>query len=206
MDHRLPVLMGRRLVLREPTPADGERLFTYTSDAGITRFLAFDPPRTIEDTRAFIARCEEYRRQDREYVFVIADRGSDEARGVTALRDIDHGTRTAQIGTWVRREDWGRGVNREAKALLLDYAFRELGLHRVEARIAVENHRSRAAFERIGARQEGVLRESLCKQGRFHDQVLYAILAGEWEGRGGGAAILVELAPDGGEGPVSGDG
>lgn len=193
MDHRLPVLMGRRLLLREPTPADGERLFVYTSDPEITRFLSFDPPRTIEDTLTFIARCEAYRRQDREYVFVIAGRASDQPCGITALRDIDYGTRTAQIGTWVRRDDWGRGVNREAKALLLDYAFNELGLHRVEARIAVENQRSRAAFERIGARQEGVLRESLCKKGRFHDQVLYAILAGEWEGRGGGAAILEGL-------------
>jgi len=197
MDHRLPVLMGRRLLLREPTAADAEHLFTFTRDPEITRYLSFDPPRMIDDTLAFIVRCEEYRRQDREYVFVLADRASDAARGITALRDIDYGTKTAQIGTWVCRGDWGRGINREAKALVLDYAFKELGLHRIEARVAVENHRSRAALERIGARQEGVLRESLCKQGRYLDQALYAILAGEWDERGGGTAILDALPPDG---------
>ena len=48
MDHRLPVLMGRRLLLREPTPADGERLFEYTSDPLVTRYLAFDSPRSLD--------------------------------------------------------------------------------------------------------------------------------------------------------------
>lgn len=196
MDHRLPVLMGRRLLLREPTSADAGPLFACTCDPAITRFLAFDPPRTLDDTRAFIARCEAYRRQDREYVFVMADRATDHPRGVIALRHIDHGTRTAEIGTWVRREDWGRGVNLESKALLLDYAFGQLGLHRIEARIVVDNHHSLTAFERIGGRREGVLRESFCKDGRFYDQVLYAILAGEWEGRGGGRAILEALPAD----------
>jgi RimJ/RimL family protein N-acetyltransferase len=193
MEHRLPVLMGRRVMLREPTQADGEQLFAYTTNPLITRFLAFDSPRTIEDTRQFIQRCEEHRRQDREYVFVIADRGSDVPRGVTALRHLDPPARTAQIGTWVRRDDWGAGVNTESKALLLDYAFNVLDLHRIEARIAIANHRSRRAFERLGGRREGTLKESFYKDGAFHDQGLYAILSTEWQSRGGGAALLQSL-------------
>lgn len=194
MDHRLPVLMGRRLLLREPTPADGERLFAYTSDPLVTRYLAFDSPRSLDETLRFIARCEEYRRQDREYTFVIADRATDEPRGVTGLRDLDRGARLAQIGTWVRRQDWGAGVNTEAKALLLDFAFDELQLHRIEARIVLSNHRSRRAFERLGGRREGTLKESLHKEGAFHDQALYAILSTEWKARGGGAAAMAALA------------
>ena len=194
MEHRLPVLMGRRLLLREPTQADGEHLFGYTTDPLITRFLAFESPRTVEDTLEFIQRCEEYRRQDREYVFVIADRSTDLPRGVMALRHLDVPARTAQIGTWVRREDWGTGVNTEAKALLLDYAFNVLELHRIEARIAITNHRSRRAFERLGGRREGTLKESFHKDGVFQDQGLYAIIATEWQSRGGGAALLQSLA------------
>ena len=197
MEHRLPVLMGRRLLLREPTPADGEPLFALTTDPLITRYLAFDSPRSIDETLQFIKRCEDYRRQDREYVFVIADRISDAPRGVTALRQLDPPARTAQIGTWVGRSDWGQGVNAEAKALLLDYAFDALELHRIEARIAIDNQRSRRAFERIGGRREGTLKESFHKDGRFHDQALYAILAPEWRQRGGGAAMLAALPENG---------
>src|SRR5918996_350121 len=145
MDHRLPVLMGRRLLLREPTPADGELLFSYTSDPALTRYLSFDSPRSLDETLEFIDRCEAFRRQDREYVFVIADRATDQPRGVIGLRHLDPGTRTAQVGTWVRRPDWGKGVNIEAKALLFDFAFGTLSLHRIEARIAVDNKRSRRA-------------------------------------------------------------
>jgi ribosomal-protein-alanine N-acetyltransferase len=200
MDHRLPVLMGRTLMLREPTAADADALFTYSADPLVTRFLAFDSPRTVDETRQFIARCEDLRRRDQEFIFVIADRITDGPLGVTALRHVDQGTRTAQIGTWIRRQDWGRGVNREAKALLLDYAFGPIALHRIEARIALDNERSCRAFERLGGRREGVLRQSLPKAGVFHDQALYAILADEWQARGGGAAILesivaVEQAP-----------
>ena len=193
MEHRLPVLMGRRLLLREPTQADGEHLFAWTTDPLVTRYLAFDSPHSIEETLQFIGRCEEFRRQDREYVFVIADRSTDVARGVTALRHIDRAARSAEIGTWLRRQDWGAGVNGESKALLLDYAFDVLELHRIEARIAIENQRSRRAFERLGGRREGTLRESLYKEGAFHDQALYAILATEWRSRGGGAAVLEAL-------------
>jgi ribosomal-protein-alanine N-acetyltransferase len=195
MDHRLPVLMGRRLLLREPTQADGELLFVYTSDPPVTRYLSFDGPRSMTETLEFIGRCEEFRRQDREYVFVIADRATDQPRGVIGLRHLDRDTRTAEVGTWVRRQDWGKGVNLEAKALLLDFAFGNLTLHRIEARIAADNKRSRRAFERLGAKHEGTLREAFYKDGGFRDQALYAILATDWQSRGGGAAILNALPP-----------
>jgi RimJ/RimL family protein N-acetyltransferase len=114
---------------------------------------------------------------------VIADRATDDALGVIGLRHIDTQLGTAQIGTWVRRASWGTGVNREAKALVFDFAFGPLGLHRVEARIATVNERSRRAFERLGATREGTLRESFRKGGVVLDQELYAILASEWTAR-----------------------
>lgn len=175
--------MGRQVLLREPTPADAGRLFAYASDLGVTRFLAFDAPRSIEDTRQFIARAAEMRGQDREYVFVIAERATDEAIGVTSLRNIEPPLGTAQVGTWVRRASWGSGANTEAKTLLLDYAFGELGLHRIEARISIENVRSCRAFEKLGGRREGLLREGFRKNGAVSDQALYAILATDWRAR-----------------------
>jgi ribosomal-protein-alanine N-acetyltransferase len=188
MDHRLPVLMGRRLLLREPTPADGERLFACASDPEVTRFLAFDPPRSVAETLEMIARVEQGRRQDREYTFLVASLAEDEPLGMMGLRHLDLRLGTAQVGTWLRRSAWGTGMNAEAKGVLLDYAFGPLGLHRVEARIAVTHERSRRAFEKLGAACEGTLRESFRKHGEVADQFLYAILAPEWRARGGQTA------------------
>ena len=183
MQDPLPVLMGRRVVLREPREDDVAPLFEYTSDPDVTRFLAVAPPASPDDTLYFIAKCREHRVQDREYVYVIADAASDRAMGVIGLRHVDQPMRTAQIGTWLGRQFWGTGVNGEAKHLLLDFSFGLLALHRVEARIAIDNHRSRRAFERLGARSEGVLRESFFKDGVYHDQDLFVVLEQDWRKR-----------------------
>jgi RimJ/RimL family protein N-acetyltransferase len=183
MQGPLPVLMGRRVLLREPREDDGPALFQHIRDPEVTRFLAVEPPATVDDTLYFIETCHEHREQGREYVFVIAEVASDQPIGVICLRHIDLAMRTAQVGTWVGRERWGSGVNAEAKCLLLDFAFDRLRLHRVEARIALGNTRSQRAFERLGARCEGLLKESFFKDGTFHDQYLYVVLEQDWRGR-----------------------
>jgi ribosomal-protein-alanine N-acetyltransferase len=183
MQDSLPVLMGRRVLLREPRESDAVPLFEFTSDPEVTRFLAIAPPASPDDTLYFIAKCREHRGQDREYVYVIADVATDRAMGIIGLRHLDQPMRTAQIGTWLGRNYWGTGANAEAKELLLDFSFGLLALHRIEARIAVDNHRSRRAFERLGGRCEGLLRESFFKDGVYHDQDLFVVLEQEWRNR-----------------------
>jgi ribosomal-protein-alanine N-acetyltransferase len=183
MQDSLPVLMGRRVLLREPREDDATLLYEFTSDPQVTRFLALDPPGSPDDTLFFIAKCREHRIADREYVYVIADVATDRPMGVTGLRHLDRPMQTAQVGTWLARKYWGCGANAEAKQLLLDFAFGPLALHRVEARIAVDNTRSRRAFGRLGARREGLLRESFFKDGVYHDQDLFVVLEHEWRNR-----------------------
>jgi RimJ/RimL family protein N-acetyltransferase len=183
MQDPLPVLMGRRVLLREPREDDVASLFEFTTDPDVIRFLAIAPPASQDDTLYFIAKCREHRGQDREYVYVIADVATDRAMGIIGLRHIDQPMRTAQIGSWLGREYWGTGANAEAKQLLLDFSFGPLALHRIEARIAVDNHRSRRAFERLGGRCEGLLRESFFKDGVYHDQDLFVVLEQEWRSR-----------------------
>jgi RimJ/RimL family protein N-acetyltransferase len=103
---------------------------------------------------------------------------------------------TAEVGTWIGRADWGRGVNAEAKALVLDFAFRVLRLHRIEARVAIDNLRSRRALEKLGAVCEGTLRQSFRKAGIVADQALYSVLEADWRARGGSAGILGRLAAE----------
>ena len=65
----------------------------------------------------------------------------------------------------------------ESAELVLDFAFRALGVQRLEARAAVLNGRGNAALVKVGAVREGVLRKSLQKNGEYLDQALYSILA-----------------------------
>jgi ribosomal-protein-serine acetyltransferase len=78
---------------------------------------------------------------------------------------------------------WGTGLFFDAAGLLLDYAFRVIGIHRIEARAAVDNVRSNAALHRLGAHREGTLRAAFVCDGKLVDQDLWAIvrgLDGEW--------------------------
>lgn len=183
MQDPLPVLMGRRVLLREPREDDAVLLYEFTCDPAVTRFLAFDPPGSPDDTLFFIAKCREHRVADCEFVYVIADVATDRAMGIIGLRHLDRPMQTAQVGTWLARKHWGSGANAEAKQLLFDFAFGTLALHRVEARIAVDNYRSQLAFERLGGRREGRLRESFFKGGEYYDQDLYVVLEHDWRNR-----------------------
>ena len=68
----------------------------------------------------------------------------------------------------------------EGAELVLDFAFETIGVHRLEARAAVQNGRGNGALRKIGAVQEGVLRKSFLRNGEYLDQALYAIVEEDW--------------------------
>src|SRR4051812_39286997 len=112
--------------------------------------------------------------------FVIADE-SDRMIGLTGLSEFSRRDRRAVIGTWLGREFWGTGANRESKALLLALAFGPLGLLRVTALASPQNVRSVAALGRLGFVHEGVLRGWHVHGGVPRDVAVLRMLRDEWE-------------------------
>jgi len=100
--------------------------------------------------------------------------------GVVGCDGIDWENLTTSLGYWLGVEFRGRGLATMACRILVDHAIFELGLNRVEIRCAAGNERGRAVAERLGFREEGVLREAQRLQDRHVDQVLYAMLAHDW--------------------------
>jgi RimJ/RimL family protein N-acetyltransferase len=109
-------------------------------------------------------------------------RAGGRAIGMTTLMNIDATNRRVEIGsTWYARRFQRTPVNTEAKRLLLAWAFETLDCVAVEFRTSSFNHASRRAIERLGARQDGILRShGRHKDGTVRDTVVYSILAGEW--------------------------
>lgn len=102
--------------------------------------------------------------------------------GTTRYRAIEPNHRRLEIGfTWVAGSAQRSAVNTEAKYLLLRHAFEGLNYVRVEFITDVRNQQSRDAIERLGARQEGVLRwHMIMPDGRHRDSVCYSIIEPEW--------------------------
>lgn len=102
--------------------------------------------------------------------------------GVIGYHKIDWFNRKTSLGYWLGMEFQGKGLMTKACQAMLDYAFHELKLNRVEIRCATENKRSRAIPERLGFVQEGISRQAEWLYDHYVDHVIYGILASEWRG------------------------
>lgn len=111
----------------------------------------------------------------------VCDKETDRYIGNVYLTDIDYVNRTATSHVLIgEREFWGRGLATEAYRLLLDYAFNELGLHRIEAKVLETNVASRKMHKKCGYAEEGILRAAIYKNGAYQNQVVMAVLREEY--------------------------
>lgn len=172
----MTTIRGPRLSLRTPRPGDADALFELGSNPEVVRFFSWGPYREREEAAAFIDRV----RTQRPHEFFIVD-PDDRPIGLTGLTELSRRDRRAVVGTWLGREHWGTGVNRESKELILHYAFAVLDLHRVSAYAHPDNVRSLRALERLGFEREGTLRHWHLHRGEPRDVVILGLLRDEWE-------------------------
>jgi len=116
--------------------------------------------------------------------YAIVDKKSKKIVGSTRFRSTDFGHKKSEIGFTFLAKSWQKSyVNTEAKLLLLSFAFEEMAFNRVELITDFLNHSSRNAILRLGAKQEGVLRNHVVMpNGRVRDSVVFSIIANEWTG------------------------
>jgi RimJ/RimL family protein N-acetyltransferase len=102
--------------------------------------------------------------------------------GSFQLYPIDDARGWANLGLWLHPDAWGHGYATEATAHLLEYAFRERGLHRVSADALAPNEASIALLDRVGFVHEGTRREAAFADGEYVDSEEYGLLARDWDG------------------------
>lgn len=117
-----------------------------------------------------------------EFPFVIKEKQTDKIVGMTLYMDISLEHRRLEIGsTWLHPSRWRTNINSNCKYLLLQYAFEQLNMQRVQIKTGHENVRSQKAIERLGAVKEGVLRNHMIrKEGTVRHTVMYSIIQEEW--------------------------
>ena len=114
--------------------------------------------------------------------FIIIHKPSNKIVGTTRYLNIDYENHRLEIGhTWIAKSFRRSCVNTESKFLLLQHAFEKLNCIAVEIRTDVLNEESRKAIERLGAKQDGVLRNhKIMRNGRIRDTVCYSVIQPEW--------------------------
>ena len=112
-----------------------------------------------------------------EYHFVIEAPDEIESRllGTLSLHSINQANAVGQLGYFVRESERGRGIAVEASRLLINFAFKELNLHRLEVLVATHNHNSEKVAQKLGAEKEAILKERLKWNDQFFDASLYVL-------------------------------
>lgn len=136
---------------------------------------------TPEGMAAEIERRLGLQAQDSMQPFTVLD-ADGRVAGMTTYMNIDGKNRRVEIGsTWYAKRVQRTALNTECKLMLLRHAFETLDCIAVEFRTHWMNHQSRAAIARLGAKQDGVLRNHLrMPDGSFRDTVVFSIIASEW--------------------------
>ena len=156
---------------------DATTLLSLLTTEEVTRFIS-PPPTTVEGFERFIQWAQREREAGRYVCFAVVPDGYDAAVGLFQIRQLDPTFGTAEWGFAIGSAFWGSGLFVAGAELVIDFAFDVIGVHRLEARAAVENGRGNGALRKIGAVQEGILRKSFLRNGRYLDQALWAILGG----------------------------
>jgi RimJ/RimL family protein N-acetyltransferase len=145
----------------------------------VTRFIS-PPPTTVEGFERFIAWTHRQRAAGQYVCFAVVARGSDTAIGLFQVRSLEPDFGTAEWGFAIASELWGTGFFADGAQLMIDFIFETIGAHRLEARAALKNGRGNGALRKMGAVQEGVLRQSFLRNGEYLDQALWTILQDAW--------------------------
>jgi RimJ/RimL family protein N-acetyltransferase len=173
-------LSGERVTLRTVEEEDLDLLNRNVNDPRVRRPLTSADPVNGEQTREFF---EEVVSGDDSVNLLICVEGGDEPVGDIVLFKIQDRRRWAEIAISIAPEHWGNGYATEASELIVDYAFSERNLHRLQTRVIEPNDASARVWEKLGFTLEGTLRENQYYDGEYVGTRYYGLLEDEWEGR-----------------------
>lgn len=132
--------------------------------------------------KQYIQRALTEKVEKRSLPFIVVHKATGKIVGATRYCNADHSNRRLEIGyTWYAASFQKTAVNTECKLLLLQHAFENLGCIAVEFRTHYFNHASRNAILRLGAKQDGILRNHrVDNKGVLRDSVVFSIINTEW--------------------------
>ena len=176
------ILENERVLLRPLQLSDSSLLAHYVNEEPDLWQYSLAAITNTKDLEKYIQAAIEARGNKSAYAFIVFDKLLDAYVGCTRFYDMLLAYQTTQLGyTWYSKKCWGTKLNENCKYLLLEFAFDQMGLERVEFRADNNNKRSIAAMQKIGCTIEGVLRNHLpIPTGKRRDSIVLSILKEDW--------------------------
>gem|GEM_PF-69328 len=176
----IPVLKSQRLSLRPFRPSDAPLVAQMASDYDLYRTtLNLPHPYTLSDAQVWIALHEKHLHEKGFYTWAIEVTDTGTLVGCLSIGQnlTQH---DAEVGYWIGKAYWNNGYGTEGTMLAIDFAFKALAVNKVIGRYFAVNPASGKIMAKCGMIFEGVLKESIYKDGTFHDLGYYGLLRSQW--------------------------
>ena len=176
-----PTLQNQKVILRPLQQSDEELLWPIAQEKELWIYGLKDLS-IRENLSQYITSALADRTAGHCAVWVIIDTATGKVAGCTRLAEISWKDERGQIGwTWIGKAFQGSGLNKAMKYEILKYGFEVLGLNRIELKADERNVQSRKAILKLGATEEGILRQHMkIADGFIRNTVFYSVLKSEW--------------------------
>ena len=170
-----------RFYLKEVSADDIVNIHRGLSDFEVTRHYAVHFA-TLEDTKEQMDWYADLKRTGTGVWWCIYDKTTDQFLGAGGYNNLEKEHRKAEVGFWLLKEHWGKGILKEAMSAILNMGFYSLNLLRVEGFVDHENQKCKKALEKVNFTFEGTMRSCEIKDGKALDVDIYSMLKAEWKG------------------------
>ncbi len=180
-NQKIMILETDRLLLRPVTIDDKNEIFAYRLDKESNKYQGWIPE-TIEDVEVFIGKIsKQINLPETWFQFVIVEKETQRIIGDLGIHFVDSENMQAEIGCTLNKDFQNKGFATESVKRAIDYLFNELNKHRIIASIDPGNQHSIRLVERLGFRKEAHFVESLCINGKWVDDLIYALIEKDWD-------------------------
>ncbi|QHQ63734.1 GNAT family N-acetyltransferase [Anaerocolumna sedimenticola] len=152
---------------------DTREIHTYASDEEVSRFIGWKLMKTVDETREFIETMLKREAAGTHMYASVVLKATQAIIGTVMIFDFDQITNHAEIGYVFHKDYWGKGYGSESVALLTDFAFDTLKLHKLHASVVDANIGSARILEKNGYELEGRIKDHFFIEDIYYNQLLY---------------------------------
>lgn len=168
-----PILESERTILRQFKESDLENVFKGLSHPDVIKYygISFDSLEATKEQLTWFANLE---KNGTGIWWAVISKIDGKFLGAGGLNDLSTKNKKAEIGFWLLPESWGKGYMTETMPVIFNYAFNNIGLHRIEGFVEPDNVNCKKALAKLNFNLEGTMRDCEFKNGKFISWEIYA--------------------------------
>jgi len=174
-----PEITTDRLLLRAVSKSDVKEIFFLRSDERVMKYIDKLPAETLDDAYEFINKITELEKNDDAVTWAITLKGDSKLIGTICFWNIQKEHYRAEIGYVLHPDHWGKGIMQEAFSVVVNYGFKVMNLHSIEANVNPGNEASVKLLEKNNFKREAYFKENYFYNGKFLDTAIYSLLTTE---------------------------